>query len=295
MADNKWIHIENWMGKVLGLRANDLICFALIYSFSRDGESQFKGTLNYLAQCMFATEPTAISTLKKLLEVNLINKEDVVVNGKNRCYYSTNIIYDEGELFVIDSTKEPLVMTTKEPLVVTTKESLVNNNSTINSPLIKDNNKRESISKSRFQKPKIEEIESYIKEKKMHFDASQFYDHYESNGWMVGRTHMKDWKAACRTWERKRMDKSQEEEEKEELPEGLDRQVWEKCREWFISRTPRISGYITPDVYLKIKGLAKDSQEMAKIILYIERSDYSGDMVKEFMRLSKTGEYNGTT
>lgn len=170
----------------------------------------------------------------------------------------------------------------------------INNISSINTP-DNDNNKRESISKSRFQKPKIEEIESYIQEKKMHFDASQFYDHYESNGWMVGRTHMKDWKAACRTWERKRMDKSQEEEEKEELPEGLDRQVWEKCREWFISRTPRISGYITPDVYLKIKGVAKDSQEMAKIILYIERSDYSGDMVKEFMRLSKTGEYNGTT
>ena len=139
MADNKWIHIENWMGKVLGLRANDLICFALIYSFSRDGESQFKGTLNYLAQCMFATEPTAISTLRKLLGVHLINKEDVVVNGKNRCYYSTNIIYDEGEIYVIDSTKEPLVMTTKEPLVVTTKESLVNNNSTINSPLINNN------------------------------------------------------------------------------------------------------------------------------------------------------------
>lgn len=151
--------------------------------------------------------------------------------------------------------------------------------------------KRESISKSRFQKPKIEEIESYIQEKKMHFDASQFYDHYESNGWMVGRTHMKDWKAACRTWERKRMDKSQEEEEKEELPEGLDRKVWEKCREWFISRTPRISGYITPDVYLKIKGVAKDSRELADIILYIEASGYNGDIVKEFSRLKSTGEY----
>lgn len=77
----------------------------------------------------------------------------------------------------------------------------------------------------------------------------------------------------------------------EELPEGLDRQVWEKCRDWFISRTPRISGYITPDVYLKIKGVAKDSRELADIILYIEASGYNGDIVKEFSRLKSTGEY----
>lgn len=166
----------------------------------------------------------------------------------------------------------------------------INNISSINTP-DNDNNKRESISKSRFQKPKIEEVEAYIKEKKMHFNATEFYDHYEAVGWMVGLNHMKDWKASCRTWENKRKAKSQEEEEKEELPEGLDRQVWEKCRDWFISRTPRISGYITPDVYLKIKGLAKDSRELADIILYIEASGYNGDIVKEFSRLKSTGEY----
>ena len=26
------------------------------------------------------------------------------------------------------------------------------------------------------------------------------YDFYESKGWMIGKNHMKDWKAACRTW-----------------------------------------------------------------------------------------------
>jgi hypothetical protein len=34
-------------------------------------------------------------------------------------------------------------------------------------------------------------------------DAERFVDHYESNGWMVGRTKMKDWKAAVRNWSRK--------------------------------------------------------------------------------------------
>jgi len=37
----------------------------------------------------------------------------------------------------------------------------------------------------------------------------KFLDHYESNGWKVGRNPMKDWKAAVRTWERNGLDKEQ--------------------------------------------------------------------------------------
>lgn len=29
-----------------------------------------------------------------------------------------------------------------------------------------------------------------------------FYDYYESNGWRVGKTPMKDWQAAIRNWVR---------------------------------------------------------------------------------------------
>lgn len=172
-----------------------------------------------------------------------------------------------------------------------------NNISTINSP-DKENNKRESISKTRFVKPKIEEIEAYIKEKGMHFDATEFYDYYESVGWVVGKDkRMKDWKAACRTWENKRKDKSQDEEEKEKeepMPEGMSIENWQKCKQWLIKYAPRICGFITPAVYMSMKQLANDSDIMAKIILYIERSDYRGDMVNEFARLLKSGEYNGS-
>jgi len=33
--------------------------------------------------------------------------------------------------------------------------------------------------------------------------ASSFVDFYESKGWMVGKTKMKDWKASVRNWLRK--------------------------------------------------------------------------------------------
>lgn len=165
----------------------------------------------------------------------------------------------------------------------------INNISTINSP---DNNKKESVSKSRFQKPKIEEIEAYIKEKKMHFDAVEFYDYYEAVGWMVGKKHMKDWKAACRTWENNRKDRDHNEEEQpKELPAGLSAEFWESCKLWFIKNTPRICGYITPEVYMSMKSQAKDGKQMTDIIRYIEDSGYSGDIAKKFTQLLETGEY----
>ena len=60
-----------------------------------------------------------------------------------------------------------------------------------------DNNKS-----NRFIKPTIEEIEAYCKERNNNINASAFYDYYESKGWLVGKSKMKDWKAAIRTWER---------------------------------------------------------------------------------------------
>ena len=58
--------------------------------------------------------------------------------------------------------------------------------------------------KSRFVKPTIEQVAEYIQEKGYEFTADAFYDFYESKGWMIGKNRMKDWKAACRTWNRTR-------------------------------------------------------------------------------------------
>lgn len=55
-----------------------------------------------------------------------------------------------------------------------------------------------------FVKPTVEEIEAYCAERKNGLSGQAIYDHYEANGWMVGRVKMKDWKATVRTWERKK-------------------------------------------------------------------------------------------
>ena len=50
--------------------------------------------------------------------------------------------------------------------------------------------------------PDINEVKAYCMERNNEIDAEQFYDFYETKGWMIGKSKMKDWKACVRTWER---------------------------------------------------------------------------------------------
>ena len=63
----------------------------------------------------------------------------------------------------------------------------------------------------RFYPPTIDEVKQYCEERKNNIDPMAFIDFYSSKGWMIGKNRMKDWKAAVRTWERKRKEKSQAE------------------------------------------------------------------------------------
>ena len=69
------------------------------------------------------------------------------------------------------------------------------------------NNKKEdtNVSKKKvFVPPTVDEVSLYCRERGNGIDAQSFVDFYTSKGWMIGKNHMKDWKAAVRTWERSR-------------------------------------------------------------------------------------------
>ena len=61
--------------------------------------------------------------------------------------------------------------------------------------------------RARFSPPTLEDVTDYCKERGNKVDPQRFISHYDSNGWMVGKNKMKDWKAAVRTWERNDLDK----------------------------------------------------------------------------------------
>lgn len=68
-------------------------------------------------------------------------------------------------------------------------------------------NKKESkeTKAKRFCKPTLDEVKNYIQESNLNVNAQYWYDYYESNGWMVGKNHMKDWKACIRRWNKTEM------------------------------------------------------------------------------------------
>lgn len=55
----------------------------------------------------------------------------------------------------------------------------------------------------RFIPPTVDGVRAYCQERGNCVDPQRFVDYYSSNGWMVGKTKMKDWKAAVRTWEQR--------------------------------------------------------------------------------------------
>jgi predicted phage replisome organizer len=65
-----------------------------------------------------------------------------------------------------------------------------------------DKNKKENKeSKGIFQIPTIQEISDYCKHRNNKINPELFLQHYTTNGWMVGKNKMKNWKSAIITWE----------------------------------------------------------------------------------------------
>lgn len=62
---------------------------------------------------------------------------------------------------------------------------------------------KDESKKGRFTPPTPQEVEAYCRERGNGISGEAFCDSYASKGWMIGKTPMKDWKAAVRTWEKR--------------------------------------------------------------------------------------------
>lgn len=79
-------------------------------------------------------------------------------------------------------------------------------------------NINENIKINSFKKPTLEEVETYCKERNNNVNAQKFIDFYESKGWMIGKSKMRDWKACVRTWEK-------DTPKKEEVPKWFNEKI----------------------------------------------------------------------
>lgn len=86
--------VLGWMLNVLGLKGNELIVFAIIYSFSQDGESEFTGSLSFLQTfANIKAQNTVLTMLKTLVDKQLLLKREYVKDNVRRVAYRANLEY----------------------------------------------------------------------------------------------------------------------------------------------------------------------------------------------------------
>lgn len=84
------------------------------------------------------------------------------------------------------------------------QEKIISNIKVVSNEKVISNKQEKETSKEinkKFIKPTIEQVSLYCKERNNNVNPQSFIDFYESKGWKIGKTPMKDWKAAVRTWE----------------------------------------------------------------------------------------------
>lgn len=164
--------------------------FAVINGFSQEGQGCFYGSLSLLSQfCGIKSKTTTQKILKSLVSKGAIVKKEENVNGIKTCSYKIN--KDWYGISKIDMGYIKNCHGGMSEIDTNNKEENIN----INSLSIKGS--------SHFQKPTIEEIRSYCISRGNQVDPEQFFNFYESKGWLIGKSHMKDWRAAVRTWEKR--------------------------------------------------------------------------------------------
>jgi len=80
-----FLHLPLCMARELELSGNELLIYAMIYGFSKDGTKEFHGSADYIAKSFYMTSRTVLSVLKKLTDKGLIQKR---VAGRY-CNYTT--------------------------------------------------------------------------------------------------------------------------------------------------------------------------------------------------------------
>ena len=127
---------------------------------------------------------TYSGVLKDLVEFGFI---EMIETSKNQ--YSANIVA------IVKNTKAPTKALDKALQKHDTKHS----QSTVS--INKQDNKEQGTKNKRFTPPTLQEAEEHKKFKDLFsLDCQYFINHYEGNGWMIGKNKMKSWTATMSNW-----------------------------------------------------------------------------------------------
>lgn len=115
VKDENFITIQGWMVSQLELKGNELMVYAIIYGFTQDGESIYKGGLQYLANWTNSTKQGITNNLKSLVEKGYIEKIEETINNVKFANYRIVPLEDISKFNGIKKSLIPI------------KKSLINN------------------------------------------------------------------------------------------------------------------------------------------------------------------------
>lgn len=93
MKRNDYINIQAPMIADLHLKGNELLVFALIHGYTKDGKSKCRVSLNYMANWLCTGKSAVIKVINTLEEAGYINRHEYM-EGMVRCVeYTTNYEY----------------------------------------------------------------------------------------------------------------------------------------------------------------------------------------------------------
>lgn len=146
---------------------------------------------------------TRLKKLEKTGEIQIKsgNKYSVITICKYDNYQSFESVVSETNQKQIGNKTEtnPNQIGIKSEQLNNIRNKEINNNNILLCHI--EEKKPSSEVRKAFVKPTIEEIKSYLEEKNYtDIDAEHFFSYYESQGWKVGKSPMKNWRMAITTW-----------------------------------------------------------------------------------------------
>ena len=122
----------------------------------------------------------------------------------------------DNMLFIKSDTKKTVITIVNYSVyqgfmnIKTTQKRRINDTEATHKKKVNNNNKYNNNNNNikRFTPPDYEQVSRYCQQRNNEIDPEAFIDYYAAKDWMIGKSKMKDWKAAVRNWERNQSKKN---------------------------------------------------------------------------------------
>ena len=205
LKDTNYVVIPAWAINHLEMTPTELIIYSVIYGFSQDGESEFKGSAGYLCDITRTSRQTVMNCLKSLVEKKYIKKIEHFENGVSLPRYVDMVSknFTGGcQISVHHNTSTDTSSSSKEVKENPQSKCGKAHGDDTTKNLSSDNHDSTSKKGAKsIEHPTLEQCITYAKSLQMVVDPYKFHRYFESMGWVDSRgRQVKNWRLKMKTW-----------------------------------------------------------------------------------------------